>query len=406
MKQYHPSREILRKYADVLVNFALGGGKGIRHGDVVYVATYEYAKPLYTEVLRAITKAGGNVISHYMPNVDREFDITRDFYVNAGEHQINFFPSKYFKGLIDEMDHSLFILSDTDMEALKGVPPSKIMARSRALKPYREWRDKKENAGKFTWTLALYGTSAMAKESGLSEKEYWNQIIGACFLKDKNPIATWKRVQKQIAVYRTRLNKLPIERVHIEGSDADLWITIGKKRRWEGGGGANIPSFEIFTSPDWRGTEGWIRFNQPVYTHGNLISGIELEFKKGVVVRASAKKNEKFLKELLAVSGADKVGEFSMTDRRFSRITKFMAETLYDENIGGPHGNTHIALGKSYHGCYDGKPTKLTKSDWRKLGFNDSAIHQDIVSTSPRRVTAYMNNGKERVIYKEGAFVL
>jgi len=80
---YKPSVKILQKYADVLVNFALGGGKGIKRGDVVYVVAYEYAKSLYAELLRQITKAGGNVISHYLPNEDRTLNTTRDFFVNA-----------------------------------------------------------------------------------------------------------------------------------------------------------------------------------------------------------------------------------------------------------------------------------------------------------------------------------
>ena len=109
---------------------------------------------------------------------------------------------------------------------------------------------------------------------------------------------------------------------------------------------------------------------------------------------------------MIATEGADKVGEFSLTDRRFSRITRFMGETLFDENMGGAHGNTHIALGRSYHDCYDGDPTKVSKSGWRTLGFNDSSVHTDIISTAPRMVTAHFKDGSKRVIYKNGQFVL
>lgn len=403
---YQPSRNILKKYADVLVNFALGKGKGVKKGDVVYVEAYEYSKPLYAEILRAITKAGGNVIAHYMPDTDRTFNTTRDFFVNAKEHQIQFFPSKYFRGLVDEVDHFLLILSDTDMEALKDIPPHKLMARAEAIKPYRAWRDEKENLGKLSWTIALYGTPAMAKEAGLSERAYWGEITKACFLNTRDPVAVWRRVERDIASLKNRLNRLPIERLHIKGPDTNLWITLGKRRLWDGGGGANIPSFEIFTSPDWRGTEGWIRFNNPVYSNGNLITGIELTFKGGKVVRAKAKKNEQFLKTMLRVPGGNRVGEFSLTDRRFSKITKFMAETLYDENVGGPHGNMHIALGRSFHFCYGGKMKGLTERDWAKLGFNSSAIHQDIISTAPRTVTAYLKSGKTKVIYRNGRFTI
>jgi len=181
---------------------------------------------------------------------------------------------------------------------------------------------------------------------------------------------------------------------------------MGEKRQWVGGSGRNIPSFEIFTSPDWRGTEGWIAFNQPLYRYGNLISGIRLEFSGGLVVKATAERNEDVLREMVATENADKVGEFSLTDRRFSRITKFMAETLYDENVGGPFGNTHIALGKSYHDCYAGNPADPDAAEWERLGFNESTVHTDIVSTTDRVVTATLRGGGKRVIYAGGEFQL
>ncbi|MBU0627005.1 aminopeptidase [Patescibacteria group bacterium] len=62
------------------------------------------------------------------------------------------------------------------------------------------------------------------------------------------------------------------------------------------------------------------------------------------MTKYSAEKNKKFLKELLAIPGANKLGEFSLTDGRISHITKFMGETLYDENMGGKYGNMHVAL--------------------------------------------------------------
>ena len=123
-------------------------------------------------------------------------------------------------------------------------------------------------------------------------------------------------------------------------------------------------------------------------------------------VGASAEENERVLKEMIATEGADRIGEFSLTDRRFSRITKFMAETLYDENVGGPFGNTHLALGKSYHDCYAGDPATVSAEGWEELGFNDSTVHTDIVSTADRTVTARLRDGSERVIYEAGRFEL
>ncbi len=409
MKDYLPPKKILENYAKVLVNFALNSGKGVQKGETVYLTVNEYAKPLFLELYKAIIKRGGNVIQNYIPDDKETYDkahsnVSRMFYEMAKPEQLSYFPSKYLKGLIDEIDHSIYIISDTNKHILKGIDPKKILARGQAFKPYMDWRNHKENLGKFTWTLALYGTPAMAKEAKMSLKEYWGQITKACFLDKKDPIKEWKKTFAMVEKAQKKLNELKAEKFHVKGPDVDLWIALGKRRKWMGGSGRNIPSFELFTSPDWRGTEGWIRFSEPLYRYGNLITGAELWFKNGKVIKAKATQNEKLLKQMIATPNADKVGEFSLTDKRFSRITKFMAETLFDENVGGPNGNTHIALGNAYHDCLADDPSTLNPADWEELGFNNSSVHTDIVSTTPRVVTAYMTDGSTQVIYKDGMF--
>jgi aminopeptidase len=246
----------------------------------------------------------------------------------------------------------------------------------------------------------------MAAEAGMSEEEYWEQIIHACFLDADDPLARWREVGERLDRTREQLDALEIERLHIEGEDVDLRVSVGEQRRWLGGRGRNIPSFEIFTSPDWRGTEGWIYCNQPLYRYGNLVKGVRLKFADGRVVEASAEENERVLSEMIATEGADRVGEFSLTDRRFSQITRFMAQTLYDENVGGTYGNTHIAVGRSYQDAYADDPASVSKERWQELGFNSSSVHTDIVSTTDRVVTAQLRGGGERVIYRDGEFQL
>lgn len=410
---YTPDRKILEKYADLLVNFALGNGNGIKKGDVVRVSASESAKPLYVAILNAIVDAGGHVLAHYAPDEEkgdmrRNESTSRYFYEHASEEQLKFFPAKYLRGVIDQMDHSLYILADKDMHLMEGIDPKKMMMRGVAMKPFMDWRHEKEYKGKFSWSIAMYGTPAMAKEAGLSEEEYWDQIIKACYLDKKDPIAEWKKVYKEIEQYKTKLNKLTpkIVKLNAVGADMDIWITPGKDRQWLAGRGVNMPSYEIFTSPDWRGTNGWIRFNQPLYRYGTMVTGIELWFKDGIVVKSKAKTNEKLLKQMIATPGANRIGEYSLTDKRHSRITKFMAETLYDENIGGEFGNTHMALGMAYKDTFSGNVAKLTKKQAEKLGFNDSSVHTDIMSTTDRTVTAHLKDGTEKVIYKDGMFVL
>jgi aminopeptidase len=403
---YVPPQEILERYASVLVGFALGGGRGIRPGDVVRVVAAESAKPLYAELTKAVWRAGGHVIGAYQPDDDSQINISRDFFELASDAQLDHFNDRYIRGLVDQMDHQVSVLADSDPHALDSVDPARIMRNGVSMRPLLDWRGEKENAGRFTWTLGLYGTPAMAAEAGISLEEYWEQIIHACFLDAEDPIARWREVGEQVADSRRRLDALEIERLHVEGEDVDLRVGLGEQRKWLGGRGRNIPSFEIFTSPDWRGTEGWIYCNQPLYRYGNLVKGIRLKFADGRVVEASAEQNEPVLLEMIATEGADRLGEFSLTDRRLSRITRFMAHTLYDENVGGPFGNTHVALGRSYQDAFAGDPSDVPAERWAELGFNDSTVHTDIVSTTDRVVTATLRGGRERVIYRDGEFQL
>lgn len=403
---YVPAPEILERYASVLVDFALGGGRGVQAGEAVRVVAPESAKPLYAALNRAVWRAGGHVIGSYQPDDDRIANLSRDFYELASPGQLAHFPARYMRGLIDEIDHQVTVIAPSDPRALDAADPARIMRRGEALRPLLDWRGEKENAGRFTWTLGLYGTPGMADEAGMDVEQYWEQIVHACFLDDADPVARWREIGTRLDDTRQRLDALQIERLHIEGEDVDLWVSVGEQRRWLGGRGRNIPSFELFTSPDWRGTEGWIYCNQPLYRYGNLVEGIRLEFVDGRVTDASAESNEQVLKEMIATEGADRVGEFSLTDRRFSRITRFMAQTLYDENVGGRFGNTHIAVGRSYQDAYAGDPAQVSDEEWQRLGFNNSSVHTDIVSTTDRVVTATLPGGEQRVIYRDGQFQL
>ena len=401
---YQPPQDHVERYAGLLVNYALGGGQGIKPGDVVLVRGAEDAKPLFTECCRAVWRAGGHVIEHFMPAEDRHDSLKRIFFEEASEDQLDFCPEAYVRGLFDQISHSITLWSDRDPHALAGVDPQKQLRAQQAMMPLVQLQMEKEAAGKYTWTLGLWGTEAMAAEAKMSLEEYWEQITKACFLDDPDIVDRWRGVNKQIEGFRTWLNSLPIDRLHVEAEATDLWLTLGEHRQWIGGGGRNVPSFEVFTTPDWRGTEGKIRFSEPVYVNGTLIRGIELTFEQGRVVKATAEENEQLLGELVGAENGDKVGEFSMTDARLSRIDRFMANTLFDENVGGPYGNTHLAIGLGFPHTYDGDPATLTPDDLERLGINQSAVHQDIVSTTDRTVTATLRDGSKRVIYADGHF--
>lgn len=390
-----------------MVLYALNNGEGIRRGDTVFLVAQECSKDLFFAMAKEIYSNGGNLVTHYLPDNIRGNSLTQFLLENGNDEQISFFAKPYWQGIVDTVDHILFIISEPDIHVFEGIPSSKISTMNSARAPYMAMREKKEQTGKLSWSLCLYGTQSMADEAGLTLKEYWEQIIEACYLREEDPVSKWKQVQAEIEAIKEKLDNLDIQKLYIKGEDVDLQIQIGKHRKWLSGGGKNIPSFEIFTSPDWRGTNGYISFNQPLYYSGKRIRGIQLRFENGLVVESSALENEDALKEMIAQENADKVGEFSLTDKRHSRITKFMATTLFDENTGGAFGNTHIALGNAYKDTFTGDMSLITDEQWFEMGYNSCPkVHTDIVSTTNRTVTATLNDNTEKVIYKDGQFLL
>jgi len=398
---YTPPKLILENYAKVMVDFALGKGKGIKKDDIVYLQYDKEAQPLALAIFKRILEKGGHPM---VRNIDEIFQKT--MFDVATDDQLKFFPKEYTKELVNTIDHRIYLIAPTDPFLLKDVDPKKVVMANSSKQILRQWLFEKEDQGKLTWTLCLYGTQGMAKESNLTLKEFWQEIINACYLDKKDPIKIWKDTFLEIDTLKNKLNNLPIEKYHIISDKTDLYIGLGKNRRWQGGGGANIPSFEIFTSPDWRQVNGKIFFNFPLYRYGNIIKDISLEFKNGIIIKATASQNESLLKAMIAQENADKIGEFSLTDKRFSKINRFMANTLYDENYGGEYGNCHLAIGASYHDCYTGKVKNMSKLDWEKLGFNESIEHCDIINTNKKTVEAILKNGDKKIIYKDGEFVL
>ena len=399
---YTPSQEILWKYADVMVNFALRWWNGINPWDVVFVQIPECAKPFYIPLQIAILKAWWHPIMQYLPD-----GVTRNFYENASDEQLSFIPEAYQRWKIQSMTHNILVIADSDLHELDGIQPSKMMKRIQANRKIRDLRDKKEREWKFSRTICMYGTEAMAKEAWLPLEEYRNQIISACFLDEKNPVQKWKEVNAETHRVKDKLNELKLEYVHVIWPDEDLKLKIWSDRLWEAWWWCNIPSFEVFTSPDCRDVNGRMKCNQPLYRYWNLVEWIRLEFKDWKLISAHADKNDEILQEMVKIEWMDYLWEFSLTDARISKITHFMAETLFDENVGWEHGNTHIALWRWFDECYAWDKNRLEDVNFKKsIWLNMSPEHVDVISTAKRKVIWILWDGKEILIYENGKFMI
>jgi aminopeptidase len=393
----------LEKYADVLIwGLKTSRKKPFANGDVVLVRFDAPALPLVEALYGKLLDLRLNPVVRLQPTAGLE----RSFYDLSGQKQLTFVPPGE-KELVDNLSGLISILAPQSLTHLSHVDPASFGMFQKSRKFLRDIMDRREEQGEFGWTLCLYPTPALAEKAGLSIEEYARQIEKACYLNMAQPEQDWQQFWNAAQEIKAKLNSLDIESYHIESERTDLRVVGGLMRRWVGITGHNIPSFEMYISPDWRGTEGVFYADLPSYRSGNYIKGVKLTFKAGVVTDVQAEQGQEFtIQQLNMDQGARRLGEFSLTDRRFSRIDRFMAHTLYDENIGGQNGNCHVAVGSSYSDTYAGDPAELTLERKEELGFNNSALHWDLINTEAKRVTAHLRGGGKTVIYEQGMFTL
>ena len=393
--------EQLKNYAEVLLWGLKTARKGkFKKNDIILVQ-YDRAAVKLAEVLyERIIDWGMNPVQR----MGLTYGMERSHYSKANDRQLVFrVPGD--REFVEHINGRIFLRAPDSLTHLKDIDPVKIGKFLVSRKPLREIMDIREEKGLYGWTLCTLPTAELIRQAKSTDKNYTAQVVRACYLDHENPVRQWEMIYKNVNGIKKWLNSLNVKYFHIESQSIDLRITPGKQRKWIGISGHNIPSFEIFLSPDWRGTEGLYHANLPSFRSGNYIEGVRLTFEKGLAVKIQADIGEDFtVKQLKMDPGADRIGEFSLTDKRFSRIDRFMADTLFDENFGGTHGNCHIALGSSYMDTYNGNPSDITKALKKKLGFNESALHWDLVNTEQKTVTAHLWSGEKCLVYDNGQF--
>ena len=395
------SKTQLEKYADTLVwGLMTARTKPFKKYDNVLLRCDLEARELGELVHRKLVQRRFNVVVNFLPSPA----IEKDFYQFSDDRQ-RAFLSPWDKEMYNNLNGYVFIHAPASLTHLKDIDTKRQSQVAIARKPLFAIRNKREENGQFAWTLCTYPTPELAKQARLSVKEYAAQIAKACYLNEPDPTRKWNQVYKQVTAIKKWLLGLNMDVIRTESASMDFEVTLGEKRRFLGISGHNIPSFEIFTSPDWRGTRGTYYANLPAFRGGNYVEKIRLEFKDGRAVKIAAAKGEDYVRKIMNTDkGASQLGEYSLTDRRFSKIDRFMADILFDENHGGKHGNCHVAIGNSYTDTYAGDPSKLTKEAKVKLGYNDSAVHWDMINTEDKKVTATLKSGRKVTLYEKGQF--
>jgi aminopeptidase len=363
--------EILRKYAQLLVNYCVE----IEEGDNLYISSMTLAEPLIKEIYREAIIKGANV------EVNMGFaEKGRIFYNNASDKQLAH-VSPFYKMAMDKFDAFIKIMAPFNLNEDRNVDSEKVNKHREAISPVMKTYFKRTATRNLKRNTCLFPTQASAQEAGMSLEEYENFVYKACRLYDENPTESWREVgrfQQRIVDF---LNK------HTDfiyrGNDFEISFNT-KGRKWiNSDGKTNMPSGEVYTSPVENSVNGKVHFSYPGIYMGHEVEGVTLWVKDGYIEKWEASKGKDFLDNIFSLKGARRFGEAAVgTNENINRITK---NILFDEKMGG---SIHMAIGQSYLQCG---------------GKNESSIHWDMITDMKNGGEIYAD---DELVYKNGAFLI
>jgi aminopeptidase len=273
------------------------------------------------------------------------------FYANARDELLDE-PAPLALTEARKVDKVLSIQATADPRELANTDPARIARAARARRPIREATLKKR------WCTTLWPTPSLAAEAGMSEADYQAFVERALFLDQADPARSWGELGAFQDELITRLSSARELRLEADGTDLTLNV---KGRTWVNSDGRrNMPSGEVFTGPVETSATGTVHFTVRSAPAGVDVDGVELTFRDGEVVEATARTGDGYLRAALATDpGARRLGEIGIgTNFGIDRPT---GTILFDEKIGG---TVHLALGRSYP---------------ETGGKNVSAVHWDLI---------------------------
>ena len=237
------------------------------------------------------------------------------------------------------------------------------------------------------WTVVAAPNPGWAREVfGEPDTErLWDAVGTAMRLDEPDPVACWRDRAAELAARGRALDALNLTEVHYHSAGTDLTVGLVPETRWSGGGDndpdgiwymPNIPTEEVFTSPDRRRADGTISLTKPVIVNGQVVDGLRVTFSGGRITDVTAATGAKaVLAELDTDEGARSLGEVSLVDRdsRIARAGILFHNTLFDENAA-----CHVAWGQSFPFAVAGGVDR-TDDERFELGLNRSTVHTDVV---------------------------
>jgi aminopeptidase len=398
--------ETLARYADAIVRASLGIGKG----DSLVVQ----GEPEHRQLLVAIAESAYRAGAQFVDVVTTDPLVMRARLLHGRDDALGAlspWARRRFREISSPHGALAAIAGEGETGYLDGVPPQRIATDySRIAKQLGFLRRAQLNM-ESRWTIAAWPTDHWAGqvypklEPLKAKRKLARDLVSFCRLADEDGKGTtgWRDHLRTLTRRSQRLTKLGLARLELRGPGTELDLGYVEGTRWLGGFetlvdgrklASNIPTEEVFTSPDPRRTNGTFRCTFPLSFRGRLIRGLRGEFSNGRLVRLEADSDDDrdFIAAFVDTDRMGRrLGETALVDAssRIGQSGRIYYNTLLDENAAA-----HIAFGSGFGG---------TRSETPARGINHSTIHLDIMIGGPDlEATGFDARGRRIPLIREG----
>ena len=400
--------ESLARYADAIVRACLG----LEKGDTLVVQ----GEPEHRELLVAVAESAYRAGARFVDVVTADPLVMRARLLHGNDDAIGAvspWSRRRLREVAGPRGALAQIAGEGEAGYLDGVPPERITTDySRRAKQTTQLRRAQLNM-RARWVIAGWPTDHWAGQvyPKLKPLEAKRRLAGDllrfCRLADEDGKGTsgWRSHLRTLSRRSERLTKLGLTRLELRGPGTELDVGFVDDTRWQGGPetlvdgrklAPNMPTEEVFTSPDPRQTSGTFRCTFPLSFRGRLIQGLRGEFSNGRLVRLEADSDDDrdFVAAFIDTDRMGRrLGEVALVDAssRIGQTGRIYYNTLLDENAAA-----HIAFGSGFGG---------TRSETPARGVNRSTIHLDVMIGGPElEATGVNGRGRRIPLIREGAW--
>jgi aminopeptidase len=372
--------ERLQRYADLVVRV----GANVQPNQDVHIAGLVEHAPIARAIAERAYVAGARRVAVAYEDVH----VRRSTVLHAPEDALRPAYRYEIERLHELRDRgaAFIILTGTpDPHVLDGLDPNRLAARGKEL---GEATLEVIASGGLVWTIVAAPNEGWARQVfGEPDVErLWDAVGIAMRLDEADPVAAWREHIARLGARRDAVQALDLDEVRFRGPATDLTVGLIAGSEWVTGAITspqgvkyvpNMPTEEVFTSPDLRRTEGTVSVTAPlVIGSGSMVTGLRLSFEAGRIVAVDADEGrEVVVAELDADEQARYLGEVALVDgsSAVARAGVVFQDTLFDENA-----NSHIAWGRGFEEALPGS-AELDRDAQLAAGLNVSAVHTDVV---------------------------